>query len=92
MAVVRLADTVAVDLFAGGRRLARQPAPDADPAGRLLNFTTLGLRYPILRWRNPDGRTVTHEYAVDARTLRLAAELHEPDVPPSCTTSPGWSG
>jgi hypothetical protein len=67
--VVRLADAVAVDLFAGGRRLARLPAPDADPAGELLNFATFGLRYPILRWRNPDGATISHEYAVGARTL-----------------------
>ncbi|MEA2333407.1 MAG: serine/threonine kinase PknH [Thermoleophilaceae bacterium] len=68
--VVRLANAVAVDLFAGNRRLARLPAPDADPAGRLLNFGTLGIRSPILRWRNPDGRTVRHEYAVGVRKLR----------------------
>jgi hypothetical protein len=67
--VVRLEDEIAVDLFAGGRRLARLPAPDADPAGRLLYFTALGGPYPLLRWRNPDGRTVTYEYTVKARTL-----------------------
>jgi hypothetical protein len=67
--VVKLADAVAVDLFAGDRRLARLPAPGADPAGRLLNFATFGLGHPSLRWRNPDGQTVSHEYAVGARTL-----------------------
>jgi hypothetical protein len=67
--VVKLTDAIAVDLFVGDRRLARVPAHDADPSGRLLNFTTLGLRYPILSWRNPDGKTITHEYALGARTL-----------------------
>jgi hypothetical protein len=69
VAVVKLADAIALDLFAGGRRLARLPAPAVDPAGRLLNFETSGLLYPILRWRNPDGRTIRGEYAVGARTL-----------------------
>jgi hypothetical protein len=72
VAVVRLPETVAVDLFAGRRRLARVPAPDADPAGRLLYFSTSGLARPLLRWRNPDGRTVSHEYAALARTLRAS--------------------
>ncbi len=67
--VVRLADAIAVDLFAGDRRLARLPAPATDPAGRLLNFASLGVGHPVLRWRNPDGRTVGHGYSVDARTL-----------------------
>jgi hypothetical protein len=69
VAVVKLANTIALDLFAGARRLARVPAPDAHPDGRLLNFTTLGVGSPVLRWRNPDGRTVSHQYAVGARTL-----------------------
>jgi hypothetical protein len=69
VAVVKLADAIALDLFTGDRRLARLPEPDADPAGRLLHFATASLRYPILRWRNPDGRTVTHQYAVGVRTL-----------------------
>jgi hypothetical protein len=69
VAVVRLADSVAVDLFAGRRRLARVPAPDANPAGRLLYFATSGVARPLLRWRNPDGRTVSHEYAASARAL-----------------------
>lgn len=69
VAVVELAGAIALDLFAGDRRLARLPDPEVDPAGRLLNFATSGLRYPVLRWRNPDGRTIAHEYAVGARTL-----------------------
>jgi hypothetical protein len=68
--VVALSDAVAVDLWAGGRRLARVPALDAEPAGRLLSFTTVGFGLPVLRWRNPDGRTLTHAYAVGGRTLR----------------------
>ncbi len=71
VAVVRLADAVSVDLFARRRRLARVPAPNADPAGRLLDFTARGVASPMLRWRNPSGRTVGHEYGVGPRTLRL---------------------
>ena len=67
--VVALADAVAVDLWARGRRLARVPALDADPDGRLLSFSTVGFGLPVLRWRNPDGRTLSHAYAVRARTL-----------------------
>ena len=71
VAVVRLADAVAVDLFAGRRRLARLPAPNADPAGRLLDFNALTVGYAVLRWRNPNGRTVGYQYGVDARALSL---------------------
>jgi hypothetical protein len=71
VAVVRLAGAVAVDLFARRRRLARVPAPDADPAGRLLDFNARGVASPVLRWRNPSGRTIGHEYGVGTRTLRL---------------------
>lgn len=67
--VVALPDAVAVDLWAGGRRLARVPALDADPGGRLLSFSAVGLGLPVLRWRNPDGRTLSHAYAVAARRL-----------------------
>ncbi len=71
VAVVRLTNGIAVDLFAGDRRLARVPAPDADPAGRLLAFNALGPRFPLLlRWANPDGRAIGHEYIVGARTLK----------------------
>jgi hypothetical protein len=72
VSVVELADGIAVDLFAGSRRLARVPVPDADPEGRLLSFTvsfsTLHA-FPTLRWRNADGRTVRYDYAVGERTL-----------------------
>ena len=68
---MRLANGIAIDLFAGARRLARVPAPDADPAGRLLAFNALDPQFPLmLRWANPDGRAIGHEYVVGARTLR----------------------
>jgi Protein kinase domain len=70
VAVVGLADSIAVDLLAGHRRLARLRATEVDPAGRLVNFTALGFGYAVLRWRNPDGRTVVREYGLDARGLR----------------------
>ena len=69
VSVVRVGDAIAVDLFAGDRRLVRLPEPETDPEGRLLNFATSGLRYPVLNWHNPDGRTIRREYAVGARTL-----------------------
>jgi predicted Ser/Thr protein kinase len=69
VSVVRVGGAIAVDLFGGDRRLVRLPEPEADPAGRLLNFATSGLRYPVLTWRNPDGRPIRREYAVGARTL-----------------------
>ncbi|MCW3064185.1 MAG: hypothetical protein JWN32_1357, partial [Solirubrobacterales bacterium] len=37
--------------------------------GRLLSFDTLGEPTVRLRWRNPDGRTVSHDYAVGSRSL-----------------------
>jgi hypothetical protein len=66
--IVEVEDGIAVDLFAGDRRLARLPAPDADPAGRLLTLTPVSTT-AILRWGNPDGRTIVHEYTVEPRTL-----------------------
>lgn len=69
--VVRLADGIVVDLFAGGRRIARVPAPDTDLDGRLLNFTATGGPYPLLRWRNPSGVTLSHAYTVGPRSLAL---------------------
>jgi Protein kinase domain len=68
VAAVRLAGGIAIDLFAGPRRLARVPVPDADPAGELLDFGA-GYTTRILRWRNPDGETVRHEYTVRPGTL-----------------------
>jgi hypothetical protein len=69
VAVVLLPRTVALDLFEGDRRLARLPAPDADPGGRLLNFLTVAGTHPSLRWRNPDGGVVSHEYDIGPRAL-----------------------
>jgi hypothetical protein len=69
VSVVRVGDAIAVDLFARGRRLVRLPEPEADPTGRLLSFATSALRYPVLRWHNPDGRAISTGYAVGARTL-----------------------
>jgi hypothetical protein len=69
VSVVRVGDAIAVDLFAGDRRLVRLPEPEADPTGRLLSFATSALRYPVLRWHNPDGRAISTGYAVGARTL-----------------------
>ena len=68
VAVVDLGNAVAVDLFAGDRRLARLLEAGADPEGRLV-WMTAAYGNPVLRWRNPDGRTFDHEYAVGARTL-----------------------
>jgi hypothetical protein len=62
-AVVR-ADGVAVDLFRGGRRTTRLPVRGADPRGRLVRLETLGRPLIIVRWRNPDGRSVRRDYAV----------------------------
>jgi serine/threonine-protein kinase len=70
LAVVRLADAIAVDLFAGSRRLARLPVPGARRAGRLLDFKISGGTYPVLRWRNRVGEDVGLEFAVGARSLR----------------------
>ena len=68
VAVLELRNAVAVDLFAGDRRLARIIAAEADPAGRLL-WMTAAYGNPALRWRNPDGRTIDYAYAVSAREL-----------------------
>ena len=67
--VVRAAGTVAVDLFDGSRRLERLAVPDVDPAGSLLGLTTFGRPLLRLRWRNPDGRLLTHDYSVRSRSL-----------------------
>ncbi len=67
--VVRAPGTVAVDLFDGSRRLERVAVPDVDPAGSLLGLSTLGRPLLRLRWRNPDGRLLTHDYSVGARSL-----------------------
>jgi hypothetical protein len=70
--VVRAPGTVAVDLFDGSRRLERLAVSDVDPAGRLLGLSTLGRPLLRLRWRNPDGRLLTHDYSVRSRSLVVA--------------------
>jgi hypothetical protein len=70
VAVVRLEGSVALDLFSGERRLARLPVPEADPAGRLQEFSVSGGTYPVVRWRNPDGLDAGLEFAVGVGTLR----------------------
>jgi hypothetical protein len=70
LAVVGLTEAIAVDLFARGRRLARLPVPGAHPEGRLREFKVSGGTYPVLRWRNGDGRDVSLVFAVGTRMLR----------------------
>jgi hypothetical protein len=67
--VVESGDRVALDLFAGARRLARVPVLEANPDGRLLNLSAMGLAQSVVRWRNPGGRTFTREYGLGAWTL-----------------------
>jgi Protein tyrosine and serine/threonine kinase len=69
VAVVRLTRGIAVDLFDGTSRLARVPVAGANAGGRLLSLGTLGQPTVGLSWRNPDGATVEHDYAVTARSL-----------------------
>jgi hypothetical protein len=71
VAVVRLPDRVVLDLSRGARRLARLEVPDADARGRLVIFTGEGAPEPHLEWRNPDGRTITHDYRVSASAIKL---------------------
>ena len=69
VAVVRLPDRVAVDLFDGRRRVVRLGAPDMDPRGRLLGITGHGRPLALVRWRNPDGRVVRHDYTIGPDSL-----------------------
>jgi hypothetical protein len=68
-ALVALGDRIAVDLLDGGRRLVRLPVADADARGVVQSFDTLGEPTVRLRWRNPDGRVVGHDYAVGSGSL-----------------------
>ena len=69
VAVVRLPDRVAIDLFDDRRRVVRLPAPDMDPRGRLLNLTGHGRPLAFVLWRNPDGRVVRHDYTIGPDSL-----------------------
>ena len=67
--LVKIGERIVVDLHAGRRRLIRLPVAGADPRGRLLAFDTFGEPTVQLRWRNPDGRLVSHSYAVGSRSI-----------------------
>ena len=69
VAVVRLPDRVAVDLFDDRRRVVRLGAPDMDPRGRLLGITGHGRPLALVRWRNPDGHVVRHDYTIGPDSL-----------------------
>jgi hypothetical protein len=69
VAVVRLPGRIALDLFAGEQRLARLTVPDADAHGRLRDLNAFSSPRLTLRWRNPDGRTIEHDYAVRAGSI-----------------------
>jgi len=69
VAVVGTGRQIAIDVFAGERRLARLPVPDADPGGRLVELVTHERPIVILSWRNGDGRAVDRDYAVHASSI-----------------------
>ncbi len=69
VALVAVGDRIAIDLLDGARRVARLPVADANPRGRLLGVDSFGEPRVRLRWRNPDGDVVSHDYAVGARSL-----------------------
>jgi hypothetical protein len=69
VAVLRVGDRIAVDLFAGERRLARLVVEGAKVSGRLLSLTAHGVPIASVQWRNPDGRTITRDYAVRTRSV-----------------------
>jgi hypothetical protein len=67
--LVRSGERIAVDLRDARRRLLRLPVGGADPRGRLLAFDTLGEPTVRLRWRNPDGAAVSHDYAIGSLSI-----------------------
>ncbi len=69
VAVVRVGWRIVVDLLARDLRVARAPVQGADAAGRLLGITVLGRPIVRLRWSNPDGRVVAHDYAIGRRSI-----------------------
>jgi hypothetical protein len=69
VAVVKVRDRVAIDLFAGRHRLERLALAGADARGTLLSLTAYGQPTVSVSWRNPDGRTLSLGYLVNARSL-----------------------
>jgi hypothetical protein len=69
--VLEVGSGVAVDLLRGRRRMSRLPVAGADPEGRVLAFEFAQLRFgePIarLRWKNPNGVIVEHDYVAGSR-------------------------
>jgi tRNA A-37 threonylcarbamoyl transferase component Bud32 len=75
VALVKLSGRLGLDLFRGARRAARIDVPGAESDGELLLFAPVaGAALPSamsVEWRNPDGRVVTHIYAVSPGSFRL---------------------
>ena len=69
VAVVALGERIALDLLDGERRLVRLPLADVDAGGRLLGFDSEGEPSVRLRWREPGGDVVSHDYAVGSTSL-----------------------
>jgi len=69
VSLVKVRGRVAIDLFAGRRRLERLVIAGADTRGTLLSLTAYGQPALSVLWRNPDGRTLSRGYLVDARSL-----------------------
>ena len=68
-ALVRVQGAIALDLFDGSRRLVRVTLADARPEGRPEALITYGQPLVRLRWRNPDGQTIGHDYAIRASAV-----------------------
>ncbi len=62
--LVRVGDRIALDLFDGQRRVVRLTVADALPRGRPETLITYGRPLVELRWRNPDGRMIGHDYSI----------------------------
>jgi hypothetical protein len=71
VALVVLDRGVAVDLFAGVRRLMRVTVADADVRGRLLAFNISSRPDATVVWRNVDGTVVTQPYGISPSRLTL---------------------
>ena len=70
LVVVAAGREIAVDLFAGSRRLSRVTIPDADPRGRLFRLEVFDTPTPLVIWRNPGGQLVAHSYTLARDALR----------------------